>query len=168
MTVTKRSINLAITAGALTFCALQSSSLCLVTTPGEEMAVALRWWLSPLKWLGVPTHEIALTLLLSLRFMSLVFEEVRNLALGLAARGVDWVAHGRGGSLQMLGRLCSRLFGNLFRRSENIAQAMVARGFRGPQDHVVYMSQINETSLVSNTVALALLALFVNSAREFI
>jgi hypothetical protein len=30
-----------------------------------------------LKPLGVPTQRIALTLLLSLRFMSLVFEEVR-------------------------------------------------------------------------------------------
>jgi len=31
-----------------------------------------------------------LTLLLSLRFMSLVFEEARNIAMGLAARNVDW------------------------------------------------------------------------------
>jgi general transcription factor 3C polypeptide 2 len=41
ITVTRRSINLAITASALTFCALQSASLCLVTTPGEEMALGL-------------------------------------------------------------------------------------------------------------------------------
>lgn len=33
-----------------------------------------------------------LTLLLSLRFMSLVFEEARNIAMGLAARNVDWKA----------------------------------------------------------------------------
>jgi hypothetical protein len=38
------------------------------------MALALRRWLAPLRLLGVPTHQIALTLLLSLRFMSLVFE----------------------------------------------------------------------------------------------
>lgn len=41
ITITRRSINLAITASALTFCALQSASLCLVTTPGEEMALGL-------------------------------------------------------------------------------------------------------------------------------
>lgn len=74
-----RSVNLGITAAALTFCALQSASLCLVTTPGEEMAAALRWWLQPLRALKVPVQEIALTLLLSLRFMSLVFEEVREI-----------------------------------------------------------------------------------------
>lgn len=57
-----------------------------------------------------------MTLLLSLRFMSLVFEEVRNLCLGLAARGVDWKAQGSRGSLLMAGRLCVRLFANLFHR----------------------------------------------------
>jgi energy-coupling factor transporter transmembrane protein EcfT len=41
ITITRRSVNLAVTAAALTFCALQSASLCLVTTPGEEMAAAL-------------------------------------------------------------------------------------------------------------------------------
>ena len=34
----------------------QSASLCLVTTPGEEMAEGLRWWLSPLRPLGVPVQ----------------------------------------------------------------------------------------------------------------
>ena len=36
-----------------------------------------------------------LTLLLSLRFMSLVFEEARNIAMGLAARNIDWKAQAR-------------------------------------------------------------------------
>lgn len=75
-----------------------------------------------MKPLGVPTQRIALTLLLSLRFMSLVFEEVRNLCLGLAARGVDWRAQGGRGSMEILGRLVVRLFGNLFQRSEKISQ----------------------------------------------
>lgn len=167
ITVTKRSINLAITAGALTFCALQSASLCLVTTPGEEMAVALRWYLTPLKILKVPVQEIALTLLLSLRFMSLVFEEVRNLALGLAARGVDWTAQGRTGSLQLVGSLSSRLFANLFHRSESIAQAMVARGFQGPERHHIYMTQINRTGILANVIALLLLAGFIVITRKY-
>lgn len=85
-------------------------------------------WLVPLKPLGVPTQRIALTLLLSLRFMSLVFEEVRNLCLGLAARGVEWRAQGTRGSLEILGRLVVRLFGNLFHRSEKISQVCAGWG----------------------------------------
>lgn len=42
--------------------------------------------------------------------------QVRNLCLGLAARGVDWRAQGGRGSLLMVGRLVGRLFANLFHR----------------------------------------------------
>lgn len=154
VTVTRRSVNLAVTAAALTFCALQSASLCLVTTPGEEMAVALQRWLAPLRLLRVPTQKIGVTLLLSLRFMSLVFEEVRNLCLGLAARGVDWRAQGGRGAMEVAARLLVRLFANLFHRSENIAQAMVVRGFLGPERHHLYMMRVNDTSAVANGVAL--------------
>ncbi|GBF90861.1 hypothetical protein Rsub_03715 [Raphidocelis subcapitata] len=157
ITITRRSINLAITAAALTFCALQSASLCLVTTPGEEMAVALQRWLAPLRLLRVPTQRIGVTLLLSLRFMSLVFEEVRNLCLGLASRGVDWRAQGGRGSIEVFARLLVRLFSNLFQRSENIAQAMVVRGFLGPEQHHLYMMRSNVSSPLANAAAVALL-----------
>lgn len=157
ITVTRRSVNLAITAAALTFCALQSASLCLVTTPGEEMAVALQRWLAPLRLLRVPTQRIGVTLLLSLRFMSLVFEEVRNLCLGLAARGVDWRAQGGRGSMEVAARLLVRLFANLFERSDKIAQAMVVRGFLGPEQHHLYMMRVNESSVLANFLALAAL-----------
>ncbi len=78
----------------------QSASLCLTTTPPEELAGALRTLLAPAGLLGVPVADIGLTLLLSLRFMALVFGEARNLALGLAARGVAWRELGPGGNLQ--------------------------------------------------------------------
>lgn len=154
ITITKRSVNLAITAATLTFSALQGASLCLVTTPGEEMALALRRWLSPLRPLGVPTQEIALTLLLSLRFMSLVFEEIRNMCLGLAARGVEWKTQGTRGSLDIFGKLLVHLFASLFDKSEKIAQAMVVRGFAGPESHNLYMMKVNDVSVVANVVAL--------------
>lgn len=56
----------------LTFTALQSASLCLVTTPPERMAAALGVALTPLRALGVPVREMVLTLLLALRFMNTV------------------------------------------------------------------------------------------------
>lgn len=55
----------------------QSASLCLTTTTPEQLACGLRWFLLPLRHLGVSVSEIVLTLLLSLRFVSLVFDEVR-------------------------------------------------------------------------------------------
>ena len=79
----------------------QSASLVLTTTPAEEVAAGLRAWLAPARALRAPVDEAALTLLLSLRFMSLVFDEVRNLALGLAARGVPWRELPPGGGVQV-------------------------------------------------------------------
>jgi energy-coupling factor transporter transmembrane protein EcfT len=53
----------------------QSASLCLTTTTPEQLASALWWFMIPLKLIGVPVPEIILTLLLSLRFINLVFDE---------------------------------------------------------------------------------------------
>ena len=75
---------------------MQSASLALTTTPSEDIALALRSVLWPLVWVGVPVQQITLTVLLALRFLALVLEEGRNLALGLAMRGVDWAGMGPG------------------------------------------------------------------------
>ena len=56
----------------------QSASLCLTTTTPEQLAFALRWFMLPLRHIGVSVSEIVLNLLLSLRFISLVFDEVRE------------------------------------------------------------------------------------------
>lgn len=53
----------------------QSASLCLTTTTPEQLASALRWFMVPFTVLRVPVAEIILTLLLSLRFINLVFDE---------------------------------------------------------------------------------------------
>ena len=123
----------------LTFTALQSASLCLVTTPSERMAVAVGRALRPLGLLGVPVAELVLTVLLALRFMATVFEESRNLCLGLASRGVDWQGQGLQGAAVVWLGLAGRLFTNLMARCESIAVAMTARGFRGPRDHALHL-----------------------------
>lgn len=46
-----------------------------MTTTPEQLASALRWFMLPLTHIGVPVAEIILTLMLSLRFISLVFDE---------------------------------------------------------------------------------------------
>lgn len=56
---------------------MQSANLCLTTTTPEELVASLRWFMQPLKLLKVNVAEVALTLLLSLRFTGLVFDEVR-------------------------------------------------------------------------------------------
>jgi hypothetical protein len=47
----------------------------------EHLAAGLQWYLSPLIWLKAPVDELVLTLLLSLRFVGLVFDEVSEIKL---------------------------------------------------------------------------------------
>jgi hypothetical protein len=64
---------------------------------------------------------------------------------------------GTSGTLYIFGKLFVKLFANLFQRSENIAQAMVVRGFRGPDSHHFHMMTVNPTSAAANAIALAAL-----------
>ena len=157
VTVTRRSLRLATSAAATCLLALQGSSLVLTTTPAEDAALALctlpSWrrekrtsggdgteeeTKSSFETIRRPANRTALTLLLSLRFLALVFDEARGLALGLAARGIDWEGLGSGGGVTVGLRLVARLFGNLQARAGDVSVAMAARGFAGPGFHIVH------------------------------
>ena len=99
---------------------------------------------SPFEVVRRPANRTALTLLLSRRFLALVFDEARGLALSLAARGIDWEGLGSGGGISVGLRLVTRLFGNLQARAGDVAVAMTARGFAGPGLHIVHPAPVSE------------------------
>lgn len=66
-----------------------------------------------------------------------MFEECRNLCLGLASRGIDWRQQGLRGTLAICIGIASKLLSNLMARCDNIAVAMAARGFQGPEAHAL-------------------------------
>ncbi|MCO5559979.1 hypothetical protein L7F22_013583 [Adiantum nelumboides] len=137
--LTRKGLALGVTTACLSFTVLQSASLCLSTTMPEHLAAGIRWYLAPLAYLKAPVDEIVLTLLLSLRFVGLVFDEVRNIALGIVARGVQWKQLTSLETAEVFFSFLGRIFRNLFKHSEQIAQAMVVRGFRGDAAaHKVY------------------------------
>ena len=137
--VTKRSFALAVTLSSLTLVTLQTASLSLVSTSPERMAAALRTFLYPLSLVGVPVQHIYIMLLLSLRFMATVFEEMRNLVLAIAARGIDWSLLGGFGTVNVAIKTCTKLFKTLMKRSDTIAAAMNARGFSDPSLHRIHV-----------------------------
>jgi energy-coupling factor transporter transmembrane protein EcfT len=89
-----------------------------------------------------------------------VFDEVRNLALGLAARGVPWRSMTRSSTIAIGIVMVRKLFSNLFARSKFIAESLVARGIGLP--HQTRQYQLNIPVLLpsnsfANATALALL-----------
>ena len=169
--VTKRSLSLALTLFSLTFITIQTASLCLVSTAPEKLAHALRQCISPLSLLGIPVNHLHLMLLLSLRFMSTVFEEARNLLLAVAARGIDWSMLGGLGTFNVVIRTATKLFKTLLQRSDSIATAMIARGFEGVTDHEVYVYKDTEidnsfqTTMVNMMTGIVFLCCVVASLR---
>ncbi len=141
-TITNRSLSLAIRFSTLLFTLLYSTTLYLLTTSPEEITAGLEDLMSPLRRFGVPVTEIALTLTLSLRFIPLVLEEFQNLVRSIRTRAIDWKKLGMKRSVQIGLTVAERLVKNLLLRSEQIASAMMVRGFTSPNEHRVEWHQL--------------------------
>jgi energy-coupling factor transporter transmembrane protein EcfT len=134
--VTRRGVTIATNAACVTFTALQSAHMALCTTTPESLAFAMRWYLMPLKKVfKVETDEIVFTLLLALRFTSIVFEETRNLSLGLASRGLDWKSLGFRGSIDVFVQFLARLMDSLFANAKAISEAAESRGYNSNSEY---------------------------------
>jgi energy-coupling factor transport system permease protein len=110
---------------------LQAALLTLTTAPLELCAGAERCLL-PLRRLGVPAHELGLMAGLALRFLPLLAEEAERIAMAQAARGADLQGRGRSRARALVALLVPLLLG-VFRRAEQLALAMEARGYRGAE-----------------------------------
>jgi energy-coupling factor transport system permease protein len=142
VTLTRRSLDLAIRVSTLLFTVIYSSTLFLLTTAPEEITAGLESLMRPLRRIGVPVTEIALTLTLSLRFIPLVLEEVQNLVRSVYTRAINWKKLGIRKSLQVWLMVAERLLENLLLRADQIASAMLVRGFTSPNEHRVQWHQL--------------------------
>ncbi|MGQ9872490.1 energy-coupling factor transporter transmembrane component T family protein [Leptodesmis sp.] len=137
ITITRRSLDLAIRVSTLLFTLIYSTNLYLLTTAPEEVTAAIENWLEPLRQFKLPVTEISLTLTLSLRFIPLVLEEVQNLIRSVSTRAINWKKLGLRRGAQVWLMVAERLLENLLLRAEQIAGAMKVRGFISPNQHRV-------------------------------
>jgi len=171
--ITRKAVKVALSSACLTFTVLQSAHLALCTTTPEHMASGLRWYLRPFRAFRAPVDEIVFTLLLSLRFTSIVFEEVRNISLGLASRGVDWNSLGWRGAIHVFSSLLSRVLESLFVTSTAVADAVAARGYTGAAQHRLLSPgtmggerRNDPLRFIGNASAVLLLGMFVGHFNE--
>ena len=142
LNITQRSRRLAIKVSTLLFTLIYATTLFLLTTAPEEITEAIEDLLQPLRKLGIPVTEIALTLTLALRFIPLVLEEVQNLVRSIRTRAIKWQKLGVRGAIQIWLMVAERLIENLLLRAEQIASAMQVRGFTSPNEHRVAWHQL--------------------------
>lgn len=158
ITISQRSLDLAIRVSTLIFTLIYSTNLYLLTTAPEEITAGLEDLMLPLRWLGVPVTEVALTLTLSLRYIPLVLEEIQNLGRSIWTRAINWKELGLRRGLRVWLIVAERLLENLLLRASQAANAMQVRGFTGPNRHRV---QWHELKLkLPDWLAIATLLLF--------
>ncbi len=125
--IDRRSWELGIKTSTLLFTVVHSVNLMLLTTPPEDLVWALSWFLRPLAILRLPADRISFQLLLALRFLPLVQEELQNLLKSLATRAVDFRLLGIKGSLRVFLSLGERFLANILLRAEQGAEALLVR-----------------------------------------
>jgi energy-coupling factor transport system permease protein len=130
LVVSRRSARLALNSATLLFTLVHSANLLLLSTPPEDLVWAISWLLEPLQRLGVPVERLGFTLLLALRFLPLVQEELQNLLRAAATRAVNLRQLGWKVGLALVLALGERLLANLLLRAEQGAEALLAQGGR--------------------------------------
>lgn len=99
------------------------------TTKPLDLTYALEWYMTPLRLIHFPTHEIAMTISIALRFIPTLLDETMRIMNAQASRGVDF-EHGKvKEKIKAILSLIVPLFMSAFQRSEELANAMEARGY---------------------------------------
>jgi len=109
---------------------LMTSILTLTTTP-IEITDGLESLLNPLNKLKFPVHELALMMSISLRFIPTLMQETDKIMKAQTARGVDFSSGPIKDRVEAIIPLLIPLFVSSFKRAEELAVAMEARGYRG-------------------------------------
>lgn len=126
--VDRGSAILGVRTSTLTFTLIHSVNLMLITTTPEDLVWALSWLLAPFGLLGFPSDRLGFQLLLALRFVPLVQEELQNLLRSLSSRAVSLKSLGLKGAFLLVLAVIERLLANILLRAEQGADALIARG----------------------------------------
>ena len=108
---------------------LMITMILTTTTKPMDLTYAIEWYLAPLKLVKFPSHIVAMTLSIALRFIPTLLDETNRIMKAQSSRGVDF---NHGGLLKRFRALISLiipLFVSAITRSEELSNAMEARGY---------------------------------------
>ena len=99
------------------------------TTKPMDLTYAFEWYMYPLRAIKFPVSEIAMTLSIALRFIPTLLDETDRIMKAQASRGVDFNHGGFGKRIKAVISLIIPLFVSAIERSEELSNAMEARGY---------------------------------------
>jgi len=120
--LSKKALELGIKTSTLIFTVIHSVNLMLLTTLQEDIVWGLSWFMYPLRKIGLPTSKWLFQLLIALRFIPLVQEELQNIIKSVSVRSINFRNLGLKKSFNVLLILLERLFQNIFLRIDHGAE----------------------------------------------
>jgi energy-coupling factor transport system permease protein len=102
-----------------------------LTTAPLELADGMESLLSPLKRVGFPVHEFAMMMSVALRFIPLLMEETDRIVKAQLSRGARLDQGNAVRRMIAFFPVIIPLFVIIFKRADELALAMEARGYRG-------------------------------------
>jgi len=106
-----------------------AASILTMTTPQSEITIGLERLLRPIKITGLSSHDIAMMVSLALRFIPTLLDEMNSIREAQLARGANFTPHRIGGRLKAIIHLAAPLSLSIFRRCDELVDAMEARGY---------------------------------------
>ncbi|WP_164670704.1 energy-coupling factor transporter transmembrane component T family protein [Virgibacillus doumboii] len=141
---------------------LVTSLLTLTTTP-IEITDAIEDMLHPLKKIKFPVHELALMMSISLRFIPTLMQETEKISRAQSSRGVDFRTGPVKERIKAVVPLLVPLFVSAFKRAEELAMAMEARGYQGGEGR----SKLRELKIDKRDIAIYSLFIIVVAGLFF-
>lgn len=132
-TITREGVILSLVAAFRLILLVVTASLLTLTTSPIRLTDGFERLLRPLSPIGVPAHELALMMTIALRFIPTLTEEADRIMRAQAARGADFQSGSLVSRVRGLIPVMVPLFVAAFRRADELATAMEARGYRGGQ-----------------------------------
>ncbi len=142
------------------------TSLLTLTTSPVEITDAIEELLAPLKKIKVPVHELALMMSISLRFIPTLLEETEKISKAQASRGVDFRTGSIKDRIYAIVPLLVPLFISAFKRAEELAMAMEARGYRGSEGRTKLRElQLNSIDYMAVFFYIIIILIFISFRR---
>ena len=107
-----------------------AAAVLMLTTAPIEVADGLESLLNPFKRIGVPAHELAMMMVIALRFIPTLVEEAERLQKAQTARGADFTGNPFRRAHKLMSLLVPLML-SAFRRADELAVAMESRCYRG-------------------------------------
>ena len=141
---------------------LVAASLLTMTTTQAELTGGLERLLRPVKIFGISSHDIAMLIGLALRFIPTLQNEMRNVKDAQLARGADFNSRRLSGKIKAAGFLTLPLLINIVRHSDELVDAMEARGYKPGRRSYLYDPALTlmDYIIISFIIALTVLVVF--------